>query len=249
MPFSRVDSLNYWNCSDTESMYDKYLLGAEIALIRQHISEGAKVLDAGCGEGESTLAYSMIPEVVIHAADFSQTRLQMAAERVGNRANVILKQVDFLGSYSLDRDYDVVVSQRFLINLTEWELQQKVLLDMMGILKPGGRLLLLEGSQQGAYELNALRAVWGLEPIPVKWHNLFLDDFSLNDFMQQNGYRLLRMDGLGTYFLLTRGIRPTLDTDLNWDRDFNHIAASEKMKELLGFTTRYSRLRLWVFQK
>src|SRR6266576_3192038 len=42
--------------------------------------------------------------------------------------------------------------------------------------KPGGRLLMLEGSKQGMDSLNEFRAAFGLNPIPVKWHNLFFDD-------------------------------------------------------------------------
>jgi len=162
---------------------------------------------------------------------------------------VMLKQVDFLGHYDLDNNYDIIVSQRFLINLTEWRLQSKVLLDFMSMLKPGGKLLMLEGSKQGVDSLNVFRAAWGLDAIPVKWHNLFFDDDVLKELMQQHGYALVEQDGLGTYFLLTRGVRPNLDRKLNWDCEFNRLAATREMKNLLGFDTKFSRLKLWVFRK
>jgi len=243
--------LAYWNKQDVESMYDKHLLNAEIELIRQRVTTNAKILDAGCGEGEGSIAYSAIPGAVVHAVDFSETRLAMARQRLAGRENVLLKQVDFLGQSTCecDQDYDFVVSQRFLINLMEWPLQQRVLLDLMSRLKRGGRLLMLEGSQQGVDSLNELRSAWGLEPIPVKWHNLFFDDNLLISFMQQNGCRLIEQDGLGTYFLLTRGIRPMLDGDVEWDCEFNRLAVLPRMKELLGFKTAFSRLKLFVFQK
>jgi 2-polyprenyl-3-methyl-5-hydroxy-6-metoxy-1,4-benzoquinol methylase len=44
--------LAYWNKPDEESMYHKHLLNAEIDLIRQRLTPNAKILDAGCGEGE-----------------------------------------------------------------------------------------------------------------------------------------------------------------------------------------------------
>ena len=249
MTSEREILLEYWNREDVESMYDKHLLNAEIELVKQRIVPNTKVLDVGCGEGEGTLVYSMIAGVMIHAADFSETRLRKAAERLKGRENVILKQVNFLAEYRLDDDYDIIISQRFLINLMEWRLQRKVLLDLGAMLKPGGRLVLLEGSKQGVDSLNEFRAAWGLPPIPVKWHNLFLDDQVLIEFMQQGGLRLVEQDGLGTYFLLTRGIRPNLDKELNWDCEFNRLAATRKMEDLLRFGTRFSRLKLWVFQK
>lgn len=241
--------LAYWNDDSVESMYDKHLLNAEIQLIQRHIPEGAKILDAGCGEGEGTLTYASVPRTMVHAVDFSETRLEKARERIGECKNVIFKQVDFLGTYQLDSDYDIVVSQRFLINLMEWPLQQRVILDLMSRLKEGGQLLMLEGSQQGVDSLNGFRDAWGLEPIPVKWHNLFFDDETLIGFMQQQGYKLVDQDGLGTYFLLTRGIRPSLDETLNWDCEFNRLAAATKTDEFLGLGSRFSRLKLWVFQK
>jgi ubiquinone/menaquinone biosynthesis C-methylase UbiE len=241
--------LNYWDQDDVESMYDKNLLFAEIELIKRNLSPGTKILDAGCGEGEGSLVYSLIPDVVVHAVDFSETRLKKATERLKDQHNVKLSKVDFLGQYVLDHDYDTVISQRFLINLMEWELQKKVLLDFMQIIKPGGKLLMLEGSIQGVDELNAFRVAWNLDPIPVKWHNLFFDDTVLLTFMKENGYTLVQHAGLGSYFLLTRGIRPALDQDLSWDSPFNQRAAADITEALLQFNTKFSRLKLWVFQK
>jgi SAM-dependent methyltransferase len=241
--------LEYWNREEVESMYDKNLLNAEIELIRRHIPQNASVLDAGCGEGEGTIVYSSLSGVEVDAVDFSETRLAKARQRLEGRENVTFKQVDFLGSYDLPKRYDIIVSQRFLINLMEWELQQKVLSDQMGMLKPQGKLLMLEGSQQGVDSLNEFRTAWGMEAIPVKWHNLFFDDEALEAFMRSQGHQLVDQDGLGSYFLLTRGVRPALDKALEWDCDFNRLAAAERTEELLGFGAKFSRLKLWVFQK
>lgn len=249
MTYEKKRIMEYWNRDDVESMYDKYLLSAEIELITRHIEPNAKVLDAGCGEGEGTLLYSTIPGVVVHAVDCSESRLRKATERLKGRKNVTMKKVDFLEQYCLDNDYDFIVSQRFLINITEWRLQQRVLLDLMGHLRSGGRLILLEGSVQGADSLNEFRAAWGLDPIDVKWHNLFLDNHLLNEFMEKHDYTLIDHDGLGAYFLLTRGVRPILSSDLNWDCEFNRKAATKRMENLLAFGTKFSRLNLWVFQK
>ncbi len=112
--------LAYWNRPDIESMYDKHLLNSEIELIRRRISANSKIFDAGCGEGEGTLAYSTILGVVVHAVDFSETRLAKARQRLAGRKNVLLKQMDLISEHDCDKDYDVVISQRFLINLPEW---------------------------------------------------------------------------------------------------------------------------------
>jgi SAM-dependent methyltransferase len=163
--------------------------------------------------------------------------------------NVSLRHVDFLQDrLPLDEDYDFIVSQRFLINLMEWGLQEKVLQKLVSLLRPGGRLLILEGSTQGADELNSFRSIWGLPPIPIKWHNLFLDDAVLIAFMNSCRCTLVEWDGLGSYFLLTRGIRPIFDKELNWDCDFNRISASAELRSILEMGLRFSRLKLFVFE-
>jgi len=172
--------LDHWNEKNVESMYDKNLLNAEIDLIKKHIQPNSKILDAGCGEGEGTYVYSSIKGVEIHAVDFSDTRLKKASRRLKGRKNVTLKKIDFLNKYELDKDYDIIISQRFIINIPEWQLQKQVLLGFMNMLKTGGQLIMLEGSKNGANDLNEFRKAYGLEPIPIQWHNYFLSLFLLH---------------------------------------------------------------------
>lgn len=249
MVHNNKEVLEYWNKTDVESMYDKYLIQQEIQLIKSNISTNVKILDAGCGEGEGTLEYAQIPGVAIHAADFSDTRIMKARERLKNKRNVKLIKVDFLGPYDLDNDYDVIVSQRFLINLMGWKLQNRVICDLRNRLKKHGFLLLLEGSKDGVNELNLFRKALGLDEIPIKWHNLFFKDSQLEKYLNKIGMKIVKKDGLGEYFFLTRGLRPFFDKEINWDSRFNHIASSQKIKKLLSFGQHFSRLKLWVAQK
>jgi ubiquinone/menaquinone biosynthesis C-methylase UbiE len=241
--------LAYWNKTEVESMYDKHLINIEIDLISSKISEGAKILDAGCGEGEGTLQYAKKKNTIIHAVDFSETRLLKAKERLSHLSNITLKQVDFLSDYNLDKNYDFIISQRFLINLLEWNLQKKVILDLAKHLKKGGRLLMLEGSQNGVKQLNDFRTIFGLKPIDVKWHNLFFKDKLLERFLKENNLKLIEKDGLGEYFLFTRGIRPYFDNQVNWDSNFNKISTNLNLKESLNFKDKFSRLKLWIIEK
>lgn len=241
--------LKHWNRDDIESMYDKNILNLEIKLIKDRITKKSKILDAGCGEGECTLEYSKILGVKIHAVDFSEARLKKAAKRLSNRSNVTLKKVDFLGTYFLDKDYDTIISQRFLINLTGWKSQQKVLLDFKSMLKQGGELVMLEGSIEGVETLNKLRKAFGLNPIDIKWHNLFFNDRTLMNFMKRNNFISVKEDGLGEYFMLTRGLKPYFEKELNWNAKFNKTASSPEIKKILNLGPVCSRLKLWVFKK
>jgi ubiquinone/menaquinone biosynthesis C-methylase UbiE len=242
--------LGHWEKDDVESMYDKNLLKAEIGLISKRIEPESKILDAGCGEGEGTLSYASLPGVIVHGADFSDTRLAKAKKRLSNKKNVHLFKADFFSEVTLDNDYDYIISQRFLINLLNWENQKLVILKLMKLLKPGGKLLALEGSNQGVTELNEFRKIWGLAPIPIKWHNVFFDDCKLINFIIKSGFKYVEKDGLGYYFVLTRGIRPFFDKKLDWNCEFNKICVKkQELKLFIEDRCKFSRLRLFVFER
>ena len=92
-----------------------------------------------------------------------------------------------------------------------WDLQKKVIIELMRRIKPQGRFVMLEGSEKGVQELNELRSFFGLDPIDVKWHNKFFNDEKLIYFMGKHGFEIIEHNGFGIYFLLTRGLRPYFD--------------------------------------
>lgn len=249
MAHNNKEVLKYWNQKKIESMYDKNLLNLEIKLIKEKLKNNSKILDAGCGEGEGSMIYSDIPGSIIHAVDFSETRLKKAEKRLKNKKNIFLKKVDFLNNYKLDTDYDFIISQRFLINLMKWSLQKKVITDLMNMLNPNGTLLIMEGYVEGVNELNEFRSLYNLSPIPIKWHNLFLKNNKLISFMKSQGYKLIEEDGLGEYFLLTRGLKPIFSKKLNWNNNFNKISSRQPIRDLLSLKYKFSRLKLWGFSK
>jgi len=76
-----------------------------------------------------------------------------------------------------------------------------------------------------------------------------LNDSQLQNFIEDKGYTIIDIIGLGEYFFLTRGIRPFFDEDLDWKCSFNHISLNKKLKNLIDFNTRFSRLKLWIIKK
>jgi hypothetical protein len=117
------------------------------------------------------------------------------------------------------------------------------------MLKKGGRFLMLEGSVDGTEELNDLRSLFKLPPIPVKWHNLFFKESELDELFRKTPYKIKNRYGLGEYFFLTRGLRPWFDKNLAWESDFNRISATSELKSMVNFNTKFSRLRLWEIEK
>ena len=234
-----------WADKSVESMYDKTLLALEIAAIKKRLRTGQFVVDAGCGEGEGTAQYADV--AFVSAFDKSPERLDMARERVGS--DVCLFQHDVRERIPIGMAVDAVISQRLLINLASWAEQERALDNLTAILRPGGRLILSEGSQEGVTELNVWRAIYGLPPIPIPAHNVFLSDGDLLEYTDSHGFDLQAWDDFGAYYLLTRGVQPALREDFHWDSPFNRASASPRIKELFVDTDRFSRIKVWVFER
>lgn len=245
----REKILEYWNEPNVESMYDKNLINIEIDLIKDQLTENSIILDAGCGEGEGTFQYAKIKNSKIVAADFSETRLMKSRQLNRKNNNIEYKEIDFLSQFSFDVKFDYIICQRFLINLISWKNQSIVLKKLSKYLRDNGKLILLEGSMDGVDELDMFRKLYGLNPISVKWHNVFFKDEQLEEFMESNGLELLKKDGLGAFYFLTRGIRPIFETELNWNTNFNKVASLKGNAKLIGLKDRFSRTKLWVFNK
>lgn len=213
-------------------MPDKYAVELEVRAIKKQLGPGT-LLDVGCGEGENTVKFTQIKGIAVTGIDYAINRINLARKTCPKatfiHADITKKQ--------LKEKYDYIVSQRFLINLPNWKSQKSVIKKLIGHLKPEGKLILCEGSLQGVKKLNQFRAKFKLEPIPIRWHNTFIDDNNLQTMV----FKLI--DGFGGFYLLTRGVRPFFDSFLNWDSRFNRLAKN------VSLSSDYSRIKVWEYIK
>ena len=221
----------YWEDVKNESMPDRYLLDLEIRIIKKLLGPG-KLLDVGCGEGEGSYAYSQVKGINVTGIDYAKNRLNVARKKY-KRIKFI--HLDVTKKSNLGK-YDYIISQRFLINLASWKEQKRVINNLIKNLRPGGKLILSEGSLQGSKKLDQFRTKLKLVPIPIRWHNVFIDDYNLTKM----GFKLI--GGFGGYFLLTRGIRPYFDSNLNWNCEFNRLAKN------VSLPSKYSRIKIWQYE-
>lgn len=227
-------------------MYDKVLLASESREIAKHIPPLSRVCDAGCGEGEGTAEYAA-KALEVEAFDNSDTRLAMAKARLAGSSNIVFYKQDVREPFGVGGRFEVVVSQRVLINLSSWEEQKKAFDNMVRATKK--RLILSEGSNNGVGALNAFRGLYGLPPIPVPSHNRFLDDDELLNHAHRSGLMLVESVGLGAFYLLTRGVQPVLKSEFHWASMFNMISSGDDVKKLLPSLDKFARVKIWVFDK
>ena len=211
----------------------------------EFIDNNDNVLEIGAGTGIHTHSLLETGAFVV-ATDISTNSLQIIKKKYKEYSDKLSTKVADMESLPFDNEtFDVVCSAGSL----SYGDNQIVMNEIHRVLKPGGKLLTLEGNQEGVDELNQFREAYGLKPIPVRWHNRFLKNEEYISFMKENGMKLVDEGGLGTYFFLTRGVRGIYEENPTWQSDFNKIANQKEMADLLGFGHKFSRVKLWVFQK
>jgi len=123
-----------------------------------------RLLDAGCGAGTPILEQltDRYPEQVILGLDFSTTQLTLARERAPNAA---LVSGDMATLPIADSTLDGIVAFYSLIHLPESQHQQAIA-EFARVTRPGGRILVSEGSEQWA----GTNPDWLGEETEMEWH-------------------------------------------------------------------------------
>jgi ubiquinone/menaquinone biosynthesis C-methylase UbiE len=116
----------------------------EVAIVERFLrslSPPARLLDAGCGQGGPALA-RLPDEISTVGVDISRSQLERATERVPRAA---LAQADMTNLPVETDTVDAVTAFHSLIHVPETEHQQ-VIDEFARVLRPGGRLLVSEGT-------------------------------------------------------------------------------------------------------
>lgn len=198
----------HWENPATQSLADSHLKRLEIATIASGIPAGATVLDMGCGDGEGSLVYAKDASFVT-GVDYAATMIAKATARLADAKipNVRFEQGD-VRTFSSEVPFDCVVTERCLINLESWAVQEEALRRIHALLAPGGRYIMAEATRQGLDALNALRERVGLAPTAMPWHNVFFDVDLLLPALERIGFALRAHRDFGMYYFGSRVVHP-----------------------------------------
>ncbi len=194
----------YWEDPATASLIDKNLHQIEISTVCRHLLPTDSLADIGCGNAEATVHYAakVARCVGIERSNHLRRQAESAAERSG-LSNISIRAGDILDATSPSAEFDVIVTQRMLINLGSWEEQMFGLRNIHRMLKPGGRYIMIENTNDAFLALNDERVALGMAPFSQHWHNRFFDYDELTAFFRGR-FQLLRHYDFGLYYLLTR---------------------------------------------
>ncbi len=190
----------------------------EINNISEHLAEGTKVLDVGCGNGFSTLCYATKINSVFIGVDFVPEMIEAAnllKKKVSLRGTVDFVVGDVLSLDFPDGFFDTVISQRCLLNLPEKDMQWTAMREIARVLKSGGIYLMMEGTKQGLDNLNTTREMFGLAPIPDadpnnNWFSNKFDEAKMLKVAERYFSCLEHIQRFGMYYFISRVIHPLL---------------------------------------
>jgi SAM-dependent methyltransferase len=197
-------------------------LMAELARIE--VGAGSRILDVGCGDGATTLSLAKrYPQAEVRGVDFSPQMIALARSRAG-ASNVSFAEGDVrrLRDAVGGARFDLIVTNRCLINLNTAEEQYAGLAEIAASLVPGGWFIGTENFTGGQETLNATRRSAGLGEIPVRWHNLFFDE---GEFRERAGRLFDSVEVIAfssTYYLVTRVVYSALCRNDGVEPDYAH---------------------------
>ena len=209
---------NEFGSSKQSTMKDLFIRNREVEEIIKCIQEinlrfgdDYKILDIGCGNGCLAEEIEKILPNKIIGIDFSEELLGVAKNR--NLKNVTFQQGNALQLEFADNSFEIILTERCLINLESWENQKKALEEIKRILRPNGIFILTEAFTDGWENLNLAREALELKPIPQPFHNNFIKKDEFLSFIK-NRFELVDMgqkyNFLSSYYFGARTIYPSL---------------------------------------
>ena len=244
-----------YKASPKSTMPDLFIRGLEVSKLTETLTKlsnkNTKVLEVGCGNGYTISKLSKKLECNFVGIDSNQQMIQLASKR-RLKKNIFSKQ-SILEPKFRSGMFDIVFTQRCLINLISWKSQKTALNQIHRLLKKDGFLVLLEAFDDGLKELNQARHIIGLEKISPAWHNLYINKTKLHDFIQKkfvNGdpksKKLTYDNFLSSYYFGSRILYPGLLEKKSQIKYNNKFVEFFSLMRPLG---NYSPLQLTILKK
>lgn len=222
----------------------------EIEAIAKYVHNGQRILDVGCGNGITAIEIGRRYKGDITGIDFAEEMVMAArdlAEGIELKGAVKFEIGEVRKLPELYGKFDIIYTERTLINLNDWETQKDAIKKITGLLTDGGQYLMCENSQDGLDMINSLRERIGLPTITPPWHNRYFRDSEI----EQCNFPGVRLEGVdfhsSTYYFLSRIVNAWLAAqegkDPDYDSPINRLALHLPSIGKLG------QGRIWVWRK
>lgn len=187
----------------TAKMIEVAALGRVIDLAQRELGRPLDILEVGCGNGfncswiaqnfpqSRVLGVDYIPEM-IEAAKLRQAEDSIPADRLTYQTGNALDLSDVPGSF------DLVFTNRCLINLNTWDLQAQAYAQLISKVRPGGYVATIENSVPARLRQDQLRKSAGLPERPIDKFNTFFEADALENLAKEIGLQVICNDHVST---------------------------------------------------
>lgn len=208
-----------YGLSKQSTMKDVNTREKEVDLILKYLKillekiENPKILEIGCGNGYTAEQIMKCLDLKNYTGvDFCEDFIELANQR--NLSNAKFQTGNVLGLNFEDSSFDIIFTERCLINLDTWDKQKDSLNEIRRILKSEGYFIMIEAFTDGLENLNGARNTLGLDSVPQPFHNVFFDKDKFLDFIKGK-FRLYENDSsiinfLSSYYFGSRVLYPAL---------------------------------------
>ena len=250
----KEEVLDFWNWraqlgqeAGTKDLIAKEL---EIEAISAHVQDGMKVMDVGCGNGITAIELARRYNINLTGIDFAENMVEAAkalAAGLTLKGSIQFQVGDILSLSGLSGEFDLIYTERTLINLPDWFSQKQAIQNIIKILRPGGLYVMCENSHDGLAEMNVWRQRLGLAEIKPPWHNRYFRDGELNESLF-SGAKLENIIYYGaTYYFLSRIVNAWLAAQENKEPEYN--ALINQLALQLPPLGNFGQGRLWIWRK
>lgn len=209
------------------TMLDIILNDLEIENIAKYLSNGKKILDAGCGTGVSLVRLARKVKSNFVGCDYAEKTIWRANQLLKKEKRIVRKKVSFVVGDVLnlpfkDEIFNIVMTDRVLINLISLKSHVAAAREICRVLKKGGIYVGCESMQESAKNLNQLRQAVGLAPLRPRWHNFFINQ---EKFLKgtRRFFQVKKIDNFAsTYFLASRVFNAELAGMKGREPSFKH---------------------------
>jgi len=250
---------NQYSGTPATTTNDIYLRELEICNVIQTIQQIAlpkngRVLDVGCGDGYSTLMVAKaIPSFEFLGIDYSESMIKLANQRLesqpGHQAHVSFAVGDVLELKAVcdSLAYDLIISDRCLINLDSFERQTDAIAQIAEHTKAMGYYIAIENFIEGHENMNRARSSVGLPEIPVRWHNLYFKEQEFISNAQRFFDDITFKDFSSSYYFATRVIYSKMCQMRGETPDYSHEIHQLAIR--LPWFGQFSPIRMAVLHK
>ncbi|OIO54319.1 hypothetical protein AUJ46_03185 [Candidatus Peregrinibacteria bacterium CG1_02_54_53] len=222
----------------------------EIEAIASHVNDGMAVLDIGCGNGITAIELARRFSVTVTGIDNAEKMVSAAEELAAKETRKGKTSFRVGDATRLPVDagiFDVIYTERTLINLSDGQMQEKAIANITRLLAPGGKYLMCENSTQGLKRINDLRIQLGLKEIQPPWHNCYIDDEAMRKLVLPGITLECVEDFSGTYYFLSRIVNAYLAArrgeEPKYDDPINTLAL-----RLPSLIEGFGQTKLWVWR-